>query len=348
MATGATGTFVIRWTQTWIDDLPATAETVPHVGASWRWSGQALRMDGPDEILRLGGGEGVADIHARAAAKARHLCRLVARPIPANEISIDEDQLLDRCFVLTDGRRAYAASRIETGRSTAPLLAFLGELPPAETELWVARVATTPRAEARARAVPLRGATGFAAGARIATLSGLRPVEDLQPGDMLQTRDDGPQPLQWLASRRVSGARLHMTPALRPIRVRRGALGENGAGADLLVAPEQRLLVTGPVAQRLFAEREVLVRAEDLLVVPGISRALDINDVTYVQLMMERHQVLSVAGTACESLHVDTTGPDLLGVVPSVGELPDMTFAGPPARRRLDAGEAAILASRLA
>ena len=43
----------------------------------------------------------------------------------------------------------------------------------------------------------------FAAGTRIATPQGARPVETLCPGDLVTTLDHRPQPLRWVGSRRL-------------------------------------------------------------------------------------------------------------------------------------------------
>ena len=45
----------------------------------------------------------------------------------------------------------------------------------------------------------------FTAGTRILTPHGPRPVEDLRPGDLVITRDNGPQPLRWTGRREVVG-----------------------------------------------------------------------------------------------------------------------------------------------
>ena len=46
MRTGFRGTFVISWSQTETDGLKAAPLDVLAVGASWRWSGEAVRVEG--------------------------------------------------------------------------------------------------------------------------------------------------------------------------------------------------------------------------------------------------------------------------------------------------------------
>ena len=53
MKTGFLGTFVISWSQTEIDGLEAAPVHSLKVGAAWAWRGDAIRVDGPNDILRL-------------------------------------------------------------------------------------------------------------------------------------------------------------------------------------------------------------------------------------------------------------------------------------------------------
>lgn len=56
----------------------------------------------------------------------------------------------------------------------------------------------------------------FTRGTMIACPEGLRAVEDLKPGDLVITRDHGPQPIRWIGGRRFDGATLAAMPKLRP------------------------------------------------------------------------------------------------------------------------------------
>ena len=72
MKTGSLGTFVISWSQTEVDGLKAPPLDVLAVGTTWRWSGAAVRVDGPQGLLLLEGAEGAADIRKRAARMGRN------------------------------------------------------------------------------------------------------------------------------------------------------------------------------------------------------------------------------------------------------------------------------------
>ncbi len=101
------------------------------------------------------------------------------------------------------------------------------------------------------------GVPCFVAGTLIATSDGERPAESLVPGDLVLTKDDGPQPLRWLGTRKVAA-----TGDFAPIHIRADTFGRH---RDLLVSPLHRLLIRDNLAELLFGETEVLVAARDLL-----------------------------------------------------------------------------------
>ncbi len=47
MGTGLRATFVISWSQTEVDGLRAASPDALSVGAAWRWTGNAVRIDAP-------------------------------------------------------------------------------------------------------------------------------------------------------------------------------------------------------------------------------------------------------------------------------------------------------------
>ncbi|MEX0351289.1 MAG: Hint domain-containing protein [Paracoccaceae bacterium] len=139
----------------------------------------------------------------------------------------------------------------------------------------------------------------FTPGTLIATAHGPRPVEDLAPGDLIVTRDNGLQPLRWVGRRTVPGrgrfAPVELDTSLMP-----------GATANLLVSPQHRLLWSGARAQMLFGEGEVLVAATHLLDHPAV-RQVEIAEVTYLHLMLDRHEVIQANGAATESFYPGDT-----------------------------------------
>lgn len=190
----------------------------------------------------------------------------------------------------------------------------------------------------------------FTPGTRIVTPQGPRRIEDLRPGDSVQTKDNGAQAVLWTGKRHMTGARLYAMPHLRPIRFRSGALGIDRPDEDLLVSPQHRMLVRGAAAQSLFHAHEVLVAAEDLLNDGAVCIDRTLREVTYVHVLMERHEIVWANGLETESFHpsnsaLETVFPaqreGLLNILPGLADDP---FAyGDFARRNLTASEAAIL-----
>lgn len=152
----------------------------------------------------------------------------------------------------------------------------------------------------------------FTPGTMIAGGGGAVAVEALRPGDLVQTRDRGLQPVRWVGARHLGAAELAAQPQLRPIRIRANALGAGTPAADLVVSPQHRILVRSKIAQRMFGAAEVLVAAKQLLSLPGIEVAGDLPAVTYVHFAFDRHEVVLSNGAETESLY---PGPEALKAV---------------------------------
>lgn len=149
----------------------------------------------------------------------------------------------------------------------------------------------------------------FAAGTLIRTPAGDRLVEDIRAGDLVTTRDNGPQPVRWAGSRTVTAFEIAANPALAPVRIAAGALGPNLPAQDLLVSQQHRILVRSAIAARMFGARELLVAARHLTELDGIDILTDAPGVTYVHLMLQAHEILVSNGTETESLY---PGPQAL------------------------------------
>ncbi len=350
MKTGFKGTFVISWAQTEVDGLQAAPLNVLNVGASWRWTGEAVRVDAPQSVLVLEGAEGVIDVRKRAARMVRRLIGAAIAPAHASMPRSDDDQLdCDQSFVVTDGRRSYLATLIPVPETSVQLVMFLGDVPPVDSDLWVVRASVEAQPKVGGVVSP-GGVICFTPGTRIMTPDGTRRIEDLHPGDRIQTKDNGAQEVLWTGHRRMTGARLYAMPHLRPIRFRSGALGIDRPDEDLLVSPQHRMLVKGAAAQSLFHADEVLIAAEDLLNDGSICVDRVLREVTYVHVLLERHQIVWANGLETESFHpsnsaLETIDPaqreGLLGILPGLAA--DPYAYGDFARRNLTSSEAAIL-----
>lgn len=346
MVTGYRGTFVISAAQTELDGIRAAPLSALATGAVWRWWGEAVRVDGPAELLLLDGAQGKDELHRRAARAVRRLLGSELGAARGRSQVASEEARPPHSFIVTDGRANYTITVLDPGAEPA-LLTIAGALPPKDTDLHVTEHAVErPRGTGDGSA----GVICFTPGTLIATPDGLRPVEAIRPGDRVSTRDDGDQEVLWTGARRMSGARLYALPQLRPIRIRAGALDDTRPDGDLIVSPDHRILVTGARAQALFNQAEVLVAARDLIDGRMVVTETAMREVTYVHLLTERHQILWANGLETESFHpanadLDLVDPAqraaLLNLVPGLDA--DPLRYGDFARRSLTASEAAIL-----
>ena len=145
--------------------------------------------------------------------------------------------------------------------------------------------------------------TCFARGTMIETDQGPRPVEALAPGDRVKCSDGACRAIRWVSRRHIGAAELANHPEYRPIRIRRGALGEDLPSADLLVSPQHRILLRDWRAELLFGAAEVLVPALHLVNDRDILPDHEADEVTYHHFMFDRHQTVFSNGIESESFY---------------------------------------------
>lgn len=190
----------------------------------------------------------------------------------------------------------------------------------------------------------------FTRGTLIETDRGQTMVEDLLPGDMVKTKDNGYQAIEWISSRKLSGDDLKRNPHLWPIRFKKGALGDNLPTSDLIVSPQHRMVMSGSRCEMIFGETEVLAPAKGLTNDNNIMTDYELGEVEYFHFMCSRHEIVFANGAESESFHPGDFG------ISSLDELarqelyeifPDLrggseTF-GPTARPPLKVFEARLL-----
>jgi hypothetical protein len=355
MNTGSLGTFVISWSQTEIDGVHSAPLSLLNVGATWRYSGPVVRVDRPQDVLVLQGADGAADMRKRAARTVRRLvgAAIAGRMGEDGDAGADGDAQFsdtpDQSFIVTDGFHSYNLTLIPVPDTGSKLLMVLGEMPPPDQDLWVVRAALDTT-HSGAGAQVAGGVICFTPDTLIATEYGPRAIAQLQAGDRILTRDNGPQEILWRGHRRMSGARLHVMPHLRPIRFASGALGFGRPDQELLVSPQHRMLIKGQAALALFNTPEVLVAAQDLVNDRTIMVDHSAREVTYVHILLAQHNIVWANGLETESFHpsntaLDTVADDqragLLDILPEIAENPHAY--GDYARRNVSAAEAAIL-----
>lgn len=134
----------------------------------------------------------------------------------------------------------------------------------------------------------------FAAGTQIRTARGDVAVEALAEGDLTVTHTGEHRPIKWIGYRRLDLTR-HTHPNLAaPVRVRRGAFGENLPCRDLVVSPDHCMFVDGK-----------LIPAKLLINEMSIVQERDTRVVEYYHVELDRHAVLLAEGLPVES-YLDT------------------------------------------
>lgn len=138
----------------------------------------------------------------------------------------------------------------------------------------------------------------FTRGTHITIASGAQvPIENLQVGDRVLTRNDGIQQVRWIAQSTVRAV-----GDFAPIRIRAGALNND---RDLIVSPDHRLFIYQR-KDRLGAGRsELLVKARHLVNADSVT-VQDGGFVDYFELLFDSHQIIYAEGIAAESMLIDT------------------------------------------
>ena len=144
----------------------------------------------------------------------------------------------------------------------------------------------------------------FSRGTHITMASGAqKPIEELTLGDLVLTRDDGPQAVRWIGQSTVRAV-----GEFAPIRIKAGTLHNEN---DLLVSPDHRLFIYQRFDALGAGRHEVLVRARHLVNGDTVTRQSG-GFVDYFQLLFDRHHIIFAEGIAAETFLVDTRTRDAL------------------------------------
>jgi hypothetical protein len=143
---------------------------------------------------------------------------------------------------------------------------------------------------ARAGLVAGTCGTGFAFGTMIDTPSGAVPVERLMIGNLVLTQDNGPQPILSIG---LSEHADHELVCIAPTKT--------GPDSVLTVRADHHVVVRSAIAELLFGDNEVLVRARDLVDLDsGFSAAIP-GRRACVSLGLRNHEILTANGMPCSS-----------------------------------------------
>jgi hypothetical protein len=343
--------YLISWSQTSVEGLQGPPVPAIETGLSWSWHGEPVALDHP------GGGHhavGPDDFRRTSTNAVRRLLGRTLPPVRPMTGSEFADVALSRDFVVSCGRREYRITLVDVPEAARPLLLFADGLPPRDRPLRIVD-GLFPEVAVRSPRPEMGAVICFTQGTRLSTPAGPIPVEALREGDLVNTRDGGPQEILWIGNRKLSGAQMHAMPELRPIRIHAAALAVGRPESDLVVSPRHRILLEGPIADALFGTCEVLVAAEDLLNDRSVVRDHVLREVNYIHLLLPRHHVVWANGVATESFHpastdLRTVDPHqfdrLTRIVPGVEAHP--RGYGDPVRRELTRAESRALLAETA
>lgn len=143
-----------------------------------------------------------------------------------------------------------------------------------------------------------------AAGTLIRTPDGDRPVEDLAPGDLVDTAANGPQPLSYIARFAPEAAVIVDSNIL-------------GNGRPLTLSPEARVQVSDWRAELFYGRPSVILSVETLIDGVAVRHAPQVPEQMFA-LSFRTPQTVIAEGTACACA---TPGRDK----PEVPQMPGIT-----------------------
>ncbi|MEL6800788.1 MAG: Hint domain-containing protein [Pseudomonadota bacterium] len=187
-----------------------------------------------------------------------------------------------------------------------------------------------------------------ARGTRLEGDAGEVAVEDLRIGDRVRLQDGRMEPVRWIGSRRVEAAELAHAPDLRPVVIKRGALGAGQPRRDLRVSPQHRVLVMDDTVALLFGSEQVLAPAKGLVNGKTVQIDAEAVEVEYFHILFDKHEVMLTEGLPTESFYPGTFSlnaldaemrAELFALFPDLAQRP----YGAPAARGLRPWEAQLL-----
>jgi hypothetical protein len=137
-------------------------------------------------------------------------------------------------------------------------------------------------------------ASCYRRGTLILTELGERRIEDLSVGDRVITVSGEPRAIRWIGRRRYSADAVAENPRLLPIRIRADALAHGIPRRDLWVSAEHAMFIDG-----------YLIPASALVNGTSIDWDESEDEVTYLHVELDRHDVILAEGAPSESFADD-------------------------------------------
>lgn len=156
-------------------------------------------------------------------------------------------------------------------------------------------------------------ASAFARGTLIPTVNGAVAIEDLTPGDYVETAD-GAVPVMWIGSTAfVPGHENHTTTLTSLTRVSTDAFGPGRPQMDLLMGPAARMTVKHDRLKTLIGHDTVLAPINDYEDGDRFLRITPRGTVQLYHLMTREHTLLNLGGVMVETYHPGKSVGQALG-----------------------------------
>jgi hypothetical protein len=136
----------------------------------------------------------------------------------------------------------------------------------------------------------------FTAGTRIATPTGERDVAALRIGDRVVTHTGAAKPVKWIGRRTYPAAQVAANPQLRPVLIRRDAIGAGMPHRDLTVSAMHCLYID-----------DLMIPAATLINGTSIARCDAPDPVTYFHIELADHDVIFAEGAPTETFIDDNS-----------------------------------------
>lgn len=149
---------------------------------------------------------------------------------------------------------------------------------------------------------------GLTVGSKIATTQGWRPVETLTAGDAVMTFDNGVQRIT-AVTRMIQPASDIAPEISAPVIVPALALGNMD---DMVLLPEQEIMIESDAAETLYGDPFALVRAKDLIGYRGISQDAGARPAEVITLHFAGDEILYMDGGAMTFCAADVPGTPTL------------------------------------
>ncbi|MBD3664334.1 Hint domain-containing protein [Sulfitobacter sp. TSTF-M16] len=188
--------------------------------------------------------------------------------------------------------------------------------------------------------------SAFARGTLIQTADGEVAVEDLQPGDMIQTSTGEPAQLIWIGSSNFVPADAGRRMPL--IRIMPDSFGQNRPSSFLTVGPGARVLHTPHHLRGEAGGTQMLTPARALVDGVNVIEVVPPTPVRLFHLCLTRHAAIQAGGIEMETFHPGANSARsvshsmrdrFLGMFPRISHMTDFGPLAHPRAPEQDAGD---------